>query len=72
MSNSCYKWVLSGRRLTEGMQLVTEVDKAVEKFIVERIREAYPSHKLYVLIADVIVQCGDPLLYVHLPINIVA
>lgn len=28
------------------MQLVTEVDKAVEKFIVERIREAYPSHKL--------------------------
>ncbi|KAL0252599.1 hypothetical protein I308_101991 [Cryptococcus tetragattii IND107] len=27
------------------VDLVTEVDKAVEKFIVERIREAYPSHK---------------------------
>lgn len=37
---------LSGRYLIGRMQLVTEVDKAVEKFIVERIREAYPSHKL--------------------------
>ncbi|UOH80197.1 hypothetical protein LQV05_002846 [Cryptococcus neoformans] len=27
------------------VDLVTEVDKAVEKFIVEKIREAYPSHK---------------------------
>ncbi|KAE8539910.1 hypothetical protein D1P53_003848 [Cryptococcus gattii VGV] len=27
------------------VDLVTEVDKAVEKFIVERIRETYPSHK---------------------------
>ncbi|KIR37076.1 myo-inositol-1(or 4)-monophosphatase [Cryptococcus deuterogattii 99/473] len=27
------------------VDLVTEVDKAVEKFIVERIRKTYPSHK---------------------------
>ena len=30
------------------MKLVTEVDKAVEAFIVRRINESYPDHKLCV------------------------
>jgi fructose-1,6-bisphosphatase/inositol monophosphatase family enzyme len=29
-------------------QLVTEVDKAVEVYITEKIKAAYPDHKLYV------------------------
>ena len=34
--------------LTIFAELVTEVDKAVEAFIVKRITETYPQHKLYV------------------------
>ena len=35
--------------MTDGCyQLVTEVDKAVEAFIVKRITETYPDHKLLV------------------------